>query len=152
MSLSRLVVARHGRAGTAPTDGERRLTEEGRAGVERVAAALKSQGIAGPVVLCSPLVRAVETAEILAGATSGAPPRADARLEPGAEPSALMEAAREAGAPHVILVGHMPDLGILAGSLIGASSFHLSAGAALVFAVKDNGTSELQAVLDPEDA
>jgi len=156
MNLAKLVLVRHGRAGTAPTDDERRLTVEGRAGVGRIGAALKAGGLAGPaaeatVILCSPLARAVETAGIVAEAVGASPPRVDDRLAPGAEPGDLMAAAKEAGSAAVVLVGHMPDLGVLAGSLTGASSFHLSPGAALVFGVTGDGGAGLEAVLDPED-
>jgi phosphohistidine phosphatase SixA len=79
-------------------------------------------------------------------------PLADDRLAPGADPSTLMKAAAETGAGCVVLVGHMPDVGVLAGSVARSPSLHLSPAAAVVFSTGGRGELEMEAVIDPEEA
>ena len=111
----RLVLARHGRAGDAPNDADRRLTETGREGVIKVACKLASLGVTGAAVYSSPYLRAMETAAILSQETASGAVTAVPTLESGAP---LDELIRIAGShvrrPLVVLVGHMPDLGVLA--------------------------------------
>ena len=64
-----LYILRHGIAeDEAPKgdDGARRLTPRGRAKMRAVAAGMRALGLRYDVILTSPLVRAVETAAILA--------------------------------------------------------------------------------------
>ena len=65
----RITLIRHGEAGEdAPRDEERSLTKGGRAEVRRVGQALERAGVHFGAVVTSPLVRAVQTAEITAAA------------------------------------------------------------------------------------
>ena len=65
----RITLIRHGEAGDdAPRDEERSLTKNGRSEVRRVGAALERGGVHFGAVVTSPLVRAVQTAEITAAA------------------------------------------------------------------------------------
>jgi len=109
-----------------PDDAERPLTPEGVARWRRSAAGLREMGVAVDVVLSSPLVRARETAEILAATLKPKPRLTVAEaLAPGRKPAeALALIARYAAAPRgasrLALVGHEPDLGELAARLLGA--------------------------------
>ena len=77
-----LYLVRHGIAvdgGEAMPDGSRGLTDKGRRRFHRTARAFGKLGHKLDLILTSPLVRAVQTAEILAGAAleyCGLPPRA----------------------------------------------------------------------------
>jgi phosphohistidine phosphatase len=105
-----------------PDDTQRPLTK---AGIERFAQAvkgLKALDVALDEVLTSPLVRARQTAEILAAGLKRPPPikTLDA-LAPGRTSAAVVAAVGKAARrPRVALVGHEPDLGELAAYLIGA--------------------------------
>jgi phosphohistidine phosphatase len=70
----RLYLIRHGTAGSASVDAERELTPEGRARFSDQVRGLTRLGVRFERVLSSPLVRAVQTAELL-----------EPLLEPGRE-------------------------------------------------------------------
>jgi phosphohistidine phosphatase len=104
-----------------PDDTVRPLTPEGAAKFRKAVAGLAALGVQIDLVLTSPLVRCRQTAEILASGMPGRP-RAQAidALGPGAGVTgALAEVARVARRPRVALVGHEPDLGLLAARLAG---------------------------------
>ncbi len=85
------------------------------------------------LLLTSPLVRARQTAQILAGATDLAPLDCDA-LGPDADPDGLLRFLRaRAAARAAIAVGHEPALGELAGLAVtgrGEPLFALKKGGA----------------------
>ena len=98
----------------------------GRGGWRRSVAGLRELGVVLDVVLASPLVRAHETAEILAAGLKPKPKlvTSDA-LSPGRKVSEVLAviakiAAAPRGASRIALVGHEPDLGELAARLLGA--------------------------------
>lgn len=65
----RVTLIRHAEAGDdAPSDGERALTLRGRGDARRMGRALARRGIELDLLISSPLVRAVQTAEIVAAA------------------------------------------------------------------------------------
>lgn len=109
-----------------PDDAERPLTPEGVDRWRRSAAGLREIGVAVDVVLSSPLVRAQETAEILAATLKPKPRLTVAEaLAPGRKPAEALAliakyAAAPRGASRLALVGHEPDLGELAARLLGA--------------------------------
>jgi phosphohistidine phosphatase len=120
-----IYLLRHGDAvdrltGGYPRDEDRPLTTVGRAEARDAARALVRLGEAPDVVLTSPLVRAVQTATLAAeevGLARG--PVICAPLAPGGSYEAIVEALLAAESPaSALLVGHMPDLGELAGWLI----------------------------------
>jgi phosphohistidine phosphatase len=123
----RLMLMRHGIAedagpDTGYRDEPRALTAEGRALMERAAQGLRTLGIETSLVLCSPLARCRETAEIV-GAAVGVDPVEDARLRPGMELDDLAEALmRHAGADPVLVCGHNPDLPHAVAALTGGGS------------------------------
>lgn len=108
----RVYLARHGRTvARVPDlgDGDRHLTVEGRREALRASERLAALGARPALVLTSPLVRAVQTAELLASGLPGCPEvRSHAALLPGAVPSEATDAIAEAGV-EVLLVGHAPD-------------------------------------------
>ena len=113
-----IYLVRHGEARPDPDDAVRPLSERGRAEVERVA---RLVALARPPVAeirHSGLLRARQTAEILAAALAPAGGvRAHEGFAPGDEPG-IAAAACEAATEPVMLVGHMPHLGRLASRLL----------------------------------
>jgi phosphohistidine phosphatase len=119
-----IYLLRHGDAvdrltGGYARDEERPLTEAGREEAQAAGEALVRLGEAIDLVLTSPLVRAAQTAEIAAKIVRPARgPERCAALAPGGEPEEIICAFVAAGARGALLVGHMPDLGELAGWLV----------------------------------
>jgi phosphohistidine phosphatase len=126
MASSSIYLVRHGIAAEQgpefPDDADRPLTPDGIARLRVEVAGLRELDVRIDRVLTSPLVRAAQTAEILAAGIgcSGPPVRVDA-LRPGGRYDALMAAlARLGDVRAVALVGHMPSIGEVAARLIGA--------------------------------
>lgn len=123
-------------------DEDRRLTRDGR---RKTARALRGLGFMGvdrlDRILSSPLVRAWETAKILADTIAADGPRVEAALAPGGEPSALLaRIAREAQDERIALVGHQPDLGRFATWLVAGSGRGLELGKAGVVRIDLDGS------------
>jgi phosphohistidine phosphatase len=123
-----LYLVRHGaaepRGDRWPDDAVRPLSEEGTARMRRAARGLASLGEPIGIVLTSPLVRAVQTAEILRHAL-GIGPAVETcpPLAPGGRPREVAAAVRAHGLSGTFaLVGHEPDLGQLAGWFVGAKA------------------------------
>jgi len=122
-----LYIMRHGiavmRTVTAMIDDAKRpLTPEGKQKMHAIASGLVRMGLEVDWILSSPLVRAVETAEIVGETLNSKPPLdfCDA-LRPGGQPEALIAfLAKRSNRRRVLVVGHEPDLGELAARLIGA--------------------------------
>lgn len=122
-SPSLLLLLRHAiaeDAGAGQRDEERRLTGEGKRKLREVVAGMRALELPVEKILTSPLARAVETAEIvaeeydLAGAV-----QVTRALAPGAGPDAVLTALESIGrVAGVVLVGHEPDLGSLASTLL----------------------------------
>ena len=120
-------IMRHGiavmRGATAFIDDTKRpLTPEGKQKMRNIASGLVRMGFDLDWIVSSPLVRAVETAEIVGEALSSKPPLdfCDA-LRPGGSGEALIAfLAKRPKCRRVLVVGHEPDLGELAARLIGA--------------------------------
>ncbi|MBX3394415.1 MAG: phosphohistidine phosphatase SixA [Phycisphaerae bacterium] len=102
------------------SDGERPLTEKGARRMCRVVRGLARLGVHLDAIWTSPLVRAIQTAEILATL-----PRftgkmtVDKALAPGGDADALISDVGHSGNVGALaLVGHEPDLSELCGRLI----------------------------------
>ena len=105
-----------------PDDTKRPLTERGMTRFREVVKGLRRLDITVDEIFTSPLVRARQTAELLAAGLEGkAPVKVLDALAPGHTSASVMtQLARVAKRRRVALVGHEPDLGELAAHLIGA--------------------------------
>jgi phosphohistidine phosphatase len=119
----KLYLVRHAeaieRSRTMP-DAIRHLTPKGRLVFRKVARRVRKEGATPDVIFTSPLLRAVQTAEILAERLKhkGPVPVVKA-LSPGFDLKALRLLLAGAGNPReAAFVGHEPDLGDLAATLL----------------------------------
>ncbi|OFW01440.1 MAG: hypothetical protein A3I61_14845 [Acidobacteria bacterium RIFCSPLOWO2_02_FULL_68_18] len=105
-----------------PDDDQRPLTARGIARFREAVDGLRALGVDVDEIFTSPLVRAHQTAEVLAAGLPGRPAiRVLDALAPGRAPvSVLPQLSRAAPRRRIALVGHAPGLGELAAHLIGA--------------------------------
>jgi phosphohistidine phosphatase len=121
-----IYLVRHGVAAEQgpefPNDDDRPLTSDGTERMRVQAVGLRELQVHPDRVLTSPLVRAAQTAEILAsGLGCTAPLVTVDALRPGGRYEALLAALGRLGNDRsVVLVGHMPSIGEIAAALIGA--------------------------------
>jgi phosphohistidine phosphatase len=115
----RLYLVRHAEAAPGEPDRERPLTKTGLEQAARVGERLAEE-TPRPVaaVLTSPLLRARQTAELIA-APLGIEPEPDQRLAPGATAADVRAAV--AGRGDAVVVGHQPDCGHIAAELTGGA-------------------------------
>ena len=118
------ILVRHGiaveRDEWAGADSGRPLTERGAKRVAQVAAGLKRLDVHPVHIFSSPLVRAVETAQILC-TVLGLPDSVSQvpELAPDAEPVRILTVFRKFPPDSCVLcVGHEPHLGLLAGMVL----------------------------------
>lgn len=129
----RFYFVRHGIAedpGPGVNDVQRRLTVEGVDRMREVATSLAAMHLGIDVLLCSPLVRTRETANVLSEAL-GLHERlgVDERLAPGFRMAHLQQISWEYPADATLmLVGHQPDMGLVSAQLVGAAPFVLKKG------------------------
>jgi phosphohistidine phosphatase len=119
-----LLLLRHAHAGDATRwlddDDLRPLTEKGHGQADRVGRLLVATGYVPDAILASPLVRARETAEVVAGHL-GAEVAIDARLGGLLDLATLDRILMDAGNPRrPLLVGHDPDFSEIVSTLVGA--------------------------------
>jgi phosphohistidine phosphatase len=121
-----LLIIRHAKAedhGHPDGDAARALVLKGRKQAERVGEFLRRADIVPDITLTSPLVRALQTAEILCAAAGAPEPVVQPWLACGLHPdTARRELAAFGAFPRVALVGHEPDLSQLIASLLGAGT------------------------------
>ncbi|HEY5619924.1 MAG TPA: phosphohistidine phosphatase SixA [Vicinamibacterales bacterium] len=105
-----------------PDDDKRPLTARGVARFKEAIAGLKQLEAGVDEIFTSPLVRAKQTADLLAAGLPGKPAvKVLDVLAPGHTPTSVMaQLARSARRRRIALVGHEPSLGELAAHLIGA--------------------------------
>ncbi len=102
-------------------DSQRPLTPKGAARIHRIAQAIKRLGIEFDLILSSPYLRAHQTAQIVASFYGIEEKlQLSENLIPTNPPSALIGEIHEiyAGALSILIVGHEPYLGALAGMLL----------------------------------
>ncbi len=126
-----LYLARHGEALTDREDSRRPLSPLGRRCVEDVALRAREAGAKPMRILHSGKLRAQQTAEILTASLNPRELRAIAGLQPEDDPEPAIELA-EHSEEDVMLVGHLPHLGILAGRLLRAESGVIFAASTMV--------------------
>lgn len=119
--MTEIYLIRHARAlEQSSNDWERPLIPEGRAEARAVGAALKQAGVSFDVIAVSPLVRAVETATLIAvevGYDGGL--TVDASLTPDGTTNGMIGLCQHLGAQKVALVGHEPSMGQFLSDLSG---------------------------------
>lgn len=156
----KLLLIRHaeahlmGEAGST-TDFDRPLTELGHGQAEALARVLAERAILPDLVLTSPYLRAVQTAQpIAARLTPNKPPVIHdlLRLEELREKKLVSSLP---GTGLIALVGHQPDLGQLAGWLLGAGreTINFEKAAAALFACGSTirkGRAELRWLVTPD--
>jgi phosphohistidine phosphatase len=122
----RLYIVRHGiaEAFDAPrvsSDVERALTQKGRKRTGRAALGLRALGVKPDRIASSPLVRALETAEILGDVLMpGRDIEVCSSLAPGACAADVIEWLSGADCEEAMVVGHNPDCAAIAGNLLAA--------------------------------
>lgn len=120
-----LYLVRHGlaedRGDDWPDDAKRPLTEEGTSKTRKAARGLVRLGVDFDVLLTSPLVRARQTAEIIASAFDVRPlvVTVDSLAPGGTFQSVLNDLEKHARRSRIALVGHEPSLGETAARLAG---------------------------------
>jgi phosphohistidine phosphatase len=117
-----LILIRHAEAATAGplgTDGDRPLTAAGEEAAARTGELLAGLTLPAPRVVCSPKLRAKQTADMVARAMKADDPLVLDLLGGGREPDAILSGlVQTAGTATWILVGHEPDMGRLLARLL----------------------------------
>jgi phosphohistidine phosphatase len=154
-----LYILRHAEAEkTAESGGDeaRKLTVHGKDRMSDAAAGMRAFGLKFDAILTSPLVRACETAEIVAGEYSNSPsPQVLPALSGGVPAAEAVTAlAPFARHDHVLIVGHEPQLSGLASLLLTGSPdgmhLRLKKGACVALDVPkrlEQGAAELRWML-----
>jgi phosphohistidine phosphatase len=121
-----LYFVRHGlaeeRGDAWPDDTKRPLTEEGMSRLRKAVRGLSRIGVAIDVVLTSPLVRARQTADIVAGGLDPRPSivNVDSLAPAGSYAAVLADLEKHSRKCRLALVGHEPMMGELAARLVGS--------------------------------
>ena len=151
----KLYVMRHGPAedfSASGRDADRALTSSGRDRVRDVARALVSEDEAPNVIFTSPLVRARQTAEIVAAVTKlesrGGAVEIATELAPGGDEVSFVNALVRDQKKRAMLVGHEPDLSALVQALTSRRVEMLKALVVGISAREDG--MRLRFVLDPK--
>jgi phosphohistidine phosphatase len=155
----KLYIMRHGPAedvAASGRDADRALTPQGRERVRAVAKALAEEDEAPHAILTSPLVRALQTAEIVAAATKlaerGGVVETHREIAPGGDAYDLVREISEARRKRVMIVGHEPDLSALVARLVGQPPAQGMLKAMVVGISLEHGLdrARLRFVLDPK--
>ena len=112
----KVVLVRHAEAAPGDPDELRTLTPEGHAQARALGEQLRAEGVEPDAVLCSPLLRARETAADLG---FGEPEPRD-ELSPGATADDVQAVVAGRGET-VVVVGHQPDCSRIAAALRGGA-------------------------------
>lgn len=152
----KLYVMRHSVAEDQSHDGSdasRALTAVGRDRARAVAKALQSFDEAPRLVVTSPLVRALQTAEIVhAHAQVEVPLEINPAMAPGGDALAMVLGAARANRKRLMVVGHEPDVSSLVARLIGAPP-PMGFGKGMVVGIRiapEADRATLRFVLDPK--
>ena len=121
-----LYLIRHGiaedRGEAWPDDTKRPLTEQGISRLVKESRGLARLGVSFDVVVTSPLVRARQTADAVAGTFDPRPPIVviDSLSPGGTYQAVLADLEKQTRRSRIALVGHEPGIGELAARMIGS--------------------------------
>jgi phosphohistidine phosphatase len=136
--MKTLILMRHGQAGfSAETDYERTLTATGEEQALQAGILLKKAGFIPQIILCSPLLRARQSAQLAAQAWGLTP--TDAReLDGRLSAAGLLHFSQEllSQYDHIMLVGHNPNVS-LAAAVLSRNYMSLRPADCAVFDVTD---------------
>jgi phosphohistidine phosphatase len=155
----KLYIMRHGPAedeASSGRDHDRALTTSGRDRVRNVARLLVAEDEAPLSIVTSPLVRALQTAEIVAASTKlserGGSVETRRDLEPGVDSVPFVRRLLGDERKRVLLVGHEPDCSTLVSLLVGEPlPMPMDKAMVVGLSVKANGAA-LRFVLEPRSA
>lgn len=150
----KIYVMRHGPAedfSPSGRDADRALTASGRDRVRAVAKLLKTEEEAPRVILSSPLVRALQTAEIVAAETGVDAVETTRELAPGGDSASFVAALVRDRRKRAMIVGHEPDLSALVATLCGSFSRDMLKAMVVGLHVRAGEATRLRFVLDPKD-
>ncbi|MFI5300130.1 MAG: phosphohistidine phosphatase SixA [Polyangiales bacterium] len=135
------------------SDGARALTAIGRDRARDVAKVLLELDEAPRAIVSSPLVRALQTAEIVhAHAGLDVPLEIAQEMSPGGDALAMVLTAARMNRKRLMVVGHEPDVSTLVARLIGAPP-RAGFGKAMVVGIRvtpEGDHATLRFVLDPK--
>ena len=126
MAMLELYLIRHGVAAERgedwPDDSKRPLTSDGIAKLRKEVRGLAALDVAIEQIVCSPLVRTRQTADVIAETLRSKPGvvTSDALAPAGTPAAVIQELSKYVRKSGLALVGHEPNLGELAAHLIGA--------------------------------
>jgi len=105
-----------------PDDAKRPLSDDGASRMRKAARGLDRLGVTLDVVVTSPLVRAKQTAELVAGAMNPRPPivTADSLTPDGNYQEIIADLEKQGKRTRIAIVGHEPGIGEFAARLIGS--------------------------------
>ena len=126
---------RHGLALSAQESGlrgdaGRKLSQDGKDQITASSKRLRELGVSPGVIISSPFLRAMETADITAEYFPAAKRVTEPALVSAASLSDILDAiaAAAAGEPSVLVIGHQPTLGSLCGLFLKSDNLPLSTG------------------------
>lgn len=133
----KIILIRHAAAidrGIGTSEANRYLTPKGRESFRETARTVIRKGVKPDLILTSPLLRAVQTADILAESLAYSGPLAAVdELEPGFDLPRLQQLLDQyPQVGELVIVGHEPDLSSIVADLLGLKDgFNFKKGAAL---------------------
>jgi phosphohistidine phosphatase len=157
-----LYIIRHADAqplgeGGIQNDADRPLTKEGNAQCISLAKTLERQGVQLDQMITSPLLRARQTAEGLLENLGPAKPELHTceELVPGGKRKKLTRFLCSIDSQSMAIVGHMPDLGVYIGWLIGSTKAQIDLAKAGVACIHfedelDKGAGALTWMVSPQ--
>ncbi|MFH0887080.1 MAG: phosphohistidine phosphatase SixA [bacterium] len=113
-----LFLLRHGDALPGSPDEARKLSQKGVKQIKKMAKVLIKTDVSFDLILSSPLIRAMQTAEIVADKFEGKIETSDV-LSPGCKIEVLFQELLKHNNNSVLIVGHEPDFGHIIGNIIG---------------------------------
>lgn len=148
-----LILLRHAIAVKGTPDSQRQLSKKGRERFHEYAKLIAKLINSRPVIFSSPYVRTWQTAQILASHWPHLKIKKLESLKPGQHPRSLLSFLQKNSAKKcVVLVGHEPDLSLLAGFLLfrqNRSLCELKKGGIIIIEINSGQRGTLKCCLQP---